>query len=225
EITDKAIGESLKVYNEVRRLSRSLYDYRSRHPGSITSAELCTITQGGTRMMPEDLIPLLEQVNEGVRKREVHPLDSVNVVIEGAFCEQPPIGLIEVLETAGCQVKDDDMIIGWRLFGEDVCADGDPLGALAEAYIQNSAYTSVRHDYGRPRTEGLIRRMKDAGADAVIFAPAKFCEPALLDYVLYLQRLDQDNIPHLKLEFEEKMWTFEASRTEVETFAESMLFD
>ena len=70
-----------------------------------------------------------------------------------------------------------------------------------------------------------MERMQTAGAEAVVFLPAKFCEPALLDYVLFRQRLEESGTPHLKIEFEEKMWTFENTRTEVETFAESMLFD
>jgi benzoyl-CoA reductase subunit C len=135
------------------------------------------------------------------------------VVIEGAFCELPPVGLLEVIEAGGCLVQDDDTMIGWRLFADDISADGDPLAALSNAYLRDSAYTSVRHDRDRPRTEGLLQRMKEAGAEAVLFASAKFCEPALLDYVLF------------RLEFEEKMWTFESARTEVETFAESMLFE
>jgi len=58
----------------------------------------------------------------------------------------------------------------------------------------------------------------------VIFA-AKFCEPALFDYALYRRALEKEGIPHLYLEFEEKMWIFDKARTEVETFVESMLFD
>ena len=104
-------------------------------------------------------------------------------------------------------------------------ANGDPLGALAQAYLSASTYSSVRHDLNKPRTDGLLQRMTQAGAQAVVFTPAKFCEPALLDYVLFKRRLDEVGTPHLKLEFEEKMWTFESSRTEVETFTESMLFD
>ena len=37
--------------------------------------------------------------------------------------------------------------------------------------------------------------------------------------------LEKEGIPHLCLEFEEKMWIFDKARTEVETFVESMLFD
>ena len=225
EITDEALARSIALYNRVRRMTRQLYELRRRRVDSISAAELATVCQAGTRMMPEDYLPLLEQMVEQVAARDVHPRDSVEVVIEGAFCEQPPIALLEVIEAAGCRVRDDDLAIGWRLFTEDVSAADDPLAALADAYLRSSVYTSVRHDGERPRTEGLLIRMQEAGAQAVLFTPAKFCEPALLDYVLFRGTLDKCGLPHLKLEFEEKMWTFENSRNEVETFAESMLFD
>jgi len=224
-ITDEAIRKSLKLYNEVRDLMRRLYAHRRAHPCSIAAADLYAVVQAGTRMMPEDFLPMLRDLCADVQAQEVHERDGVRVVIEGAFCEQPPIGLIEVLEAGGCIVQDDDMVIGWRLFDQDVDVSGDPIAALSQAYISSSVYTSVRHDWKKRRSEGLLTRMKDANAEAVVFAPAKFCEPALLDYVLYRRRLEEADVPHLKVEFEEKMWTFEATRTEIETFAESMLFD
>ena len=122
-------------------------------------------------------------------------------------------------------ILDDDLMIGWRLFRDDVSVEGDPIDNLADAYLSDSQYTSVRHDSRNPRTDGLLHRIENAGADAVVFASAKFCEPALLDYVLFRRTLDQKDIPHLKLEFEEKMWTFDRLRSEVETFTESMLFE
>ena len=224
-IADEAIANSLDIYNKVRRLTRALYRERMQRPGSITASELCAVVQAGTQMMPEEFVKLLEPLIGLVKERKVHRRDTVDVVIEGAFCEQPPLGLIEVIESSGCQIKNDDMVIGWRLFSADIEANGNPVAALADAYLHHSAYTSVRYDRDRPRTDGLIDRMKESGAEAVVFAPAKFCEPALLDYVLFRRRLEAADIAHLKLEFEERMWTFEAARTEVETFAESMLFD
>lgn len=224
-IPDDAINRSLTLYNDVRRLTRQLYTHRRLHPSSLSAASLYAVVQAGTRMMPEDFLPLLRQLCDQVQSTETRQRDGVKVVIEGAFCEQPPIGLVEMIEAGGCLVQDDDMVIGWRLFADDVESNGSPLSALARAYLAGGIYTSVRHDRDRPRTAGLLQRVKDARADAVLFAPAKFCEPALLDYVLFRQKLDEAKVPHLKVEFEEKMWTFEATRTEIETFAESMLFD
>ncbi|MBI4055404.1 MAG: hypothetical protein HY402_04635, partial [Elusimicrobia bacterium] len=45
------------------------------------------------------------------------------------------------------------------------------------------------------------------------------------DYVPYKKALEKENIPHLLIEFEEKMWTFEKTRMELETLVESLLFD
>ncbi len=224
-ITDEAICESLVLYNEVRALVRRLYSHRKLHPTSIAAADVYAVVQAGTRMMPEDYAPMLRDLCDEVEATEVKPRDGVRIVLEGAFCEQPPIGLIDVIEAGGCIVQDDDLMIGWRLFDHDVESNGDPLAALSQAYVSSSVYTSVRHDVDKPRADGLVVRMKQSGAEAVLFAPAKFCEPALLDYVLFRQKLEEDDVPHLKIEYEEKMWTFEATRTEIETFAESMLFD
>ena len=85
--------------------------------------------------------------------------------------------------------------------------------------------SSTRHDDRAHRADGLLEKVRQARADAVVFMPAKFCEPALFDYVLMRQGLDRAGIPHLLVEFEEKMWTFERTRNEIETFVESMLFD
>jgi len=224
-ITDASIQHSLDLYNKVRRLIRAIYARRKEHPRVLSAADLHALVYAGSRMMPEDFLPMLEAVAQQVEATETHNRDGVRVVIEGAFCELPPVGLLEVIEAGGCLVQDDDTMIGWRLFADDIHADGDPLAALSNAYLRDSAYTSVRHDRDRPRTDGLLQRMKAAGAEAALFASAKFCEPALLDYVLFRRKLEEAGIPHLKIEFEEKMWTFEAARTEIETFAESMLFD
>jgi benzoyl-CoA reductase/2-hydroxyglutaryl-CoA dehydratase subunit BcrC/BadD/HgdB len=97
--------------------------------------------------------------------------------------------------------------------------------ALAEAYVNASVYSSVRHDFRKPRWEGLAQKIHDTRADAVIFLLAKFCEPAYFDYVPFKQQVDEMGIPHLALEFEEKLFTFERLRTEVETFVESLVFD
>ena len=223
--TNARLLDSIRLYNENRALVQGLYDLRADQPWSVPTSELYLLLRAGNVLPVEEHSALLREYRATVEAMDRPQLDNSRIVLTGAFCEQPPLGLLEVIEGAGCIVKDDDMVIGWRLFPEDVRANGDPLAALADAYLAGKVYTSVRHDRDRPRTEGLMQRIKQAGAEAVLFTPAKFCEPALLDYVLFRRRLEEAGTPHLKVEFEEKMWTFETTRTEVETFAESMLFD
>lgn len=225
EITDDALRSSIRAYNRSRALMRQLYAMREQNPERMTSVEAYQLVRAGTLMPPGDHAALLEEALAEFGRRQAKRMDRIRVIVEGAFCEQPPLGLIEVLERAGCYVIDDDFVAGWRWFSKDVAEDGDPIRALAEAYCRQSRPSSVRHDMTRPRHEDLAIRVREKGAQAVIFAPAKFCEPALFDYVLFRRVCEREKIPHLLLEFEEKMWTFERARNEVETFAESLLFE
>lgn len=222
---DESLRRSIRIYNEQRRLLRELYALRAAQPQNLSTVETYVLTRIATLMPPEEHIAILTEALAALRLRDEKPKDRIRVVLEGSFCEQPPLELIEGLEAAGCYILDDDFLTGWRFFKEDIPVDGDPVRSLAESYIKRSVYSGVKHDTRERKSQHLLDRVKETGAAAVVILAAKFCEPALFDYALYRQALEKAGIPHLYLEFEEKMWIFDKSRTEVETFVESMLFD
>jgi benzoyl-CoA reductase subunit C len=224
-ISQEALAATVGTYNRIRARLRDLYRIRRESPHLLSTVELYILTRSGTLVPPEDHLRELERVLDLLPARQARRQDRIRVVIESAFCEQPPLDLLRVVEEAGCYIVDDDLLTGWRWFLEDVPEDRPPLRALAESYISRSVYSSVCHDGPRSRNRGLVDKVRRSGAQAVIFMPAKFCEPALFDYPLFRQALEQAEIPHIVIEFEEKMWTFERTRNELETFVESMLFD
>ena len=225
QVSDDALREAITLYNANRALTRHLYDERARQPQLIRTSELYALVRAGNFLPVEQHTELLLQTVSDLPSRVGKQRDSIRIVVEGSFCEQPPLDLIKILEEAGCYVVDDDFVLGPRWFLEDVPVNGDPMRALAESYSERAVYSSVRHDFRKPRHKELIAKVRRREADAVILLIAKFCEPALFDYVLFKQELEKEGIPHLLMEFEEKMFTFERLRTEVETFVESLLFD
>ena len=224
-VTPTALAKSIETFNTLRSGIRGLYALRIAEPQKLSTVELYTALRALTMAPPEDGIAWVQTLLEDIPRRAARPRDRLRVVIEGAFCEQPPLGLLEVLEEAGCYVVEDDLMLGWRWFTSDVAADGDPFERLGAAYVDQAQPSSTRHEGREHRSTGLLEKVRRARADAVIFMPAKFCEPALFDYVLMKQGLEKAGVPHLLVEFEEKMWTFERTRNEIETFVESMLFD
>lgn len=224
-VSDDELNQAITKYNANRALTRQLYDERARRPQLLCTSELYALVRAGNFLPVEQHTELLRQTVSDLPARAGKQRDSIRIVVEGSFCEQPPLDLIKILEAAGCYIVDDDFLLGPRWFLEDVPVNGDPLRALAESYSERAVYSSVRHDFRKPRHKELIEKVRRREADAVIMLIAKFCEPALFDYVLFKQELEREGIPHLLLEFEEKMFTFERLRTEVETFVESLLFD
>jgi benzoyl-CoA reductase subunit C len=163
------------------------------------------------------LLPLLEE-------REANPRDRIRVVIEGGFCEQLPLDLVRTIGRS-CYVVDDDLLIGLRWLTGDVPLDGDPLLNLADCYIEKSSYSPVQHDLRKPKEEMLLKRIRDADAEAAIIMAAKMCEPGLEEQVAYVRMLDRENIPYFVSEFEESMTSFDSLEIQLETFLENLLFD
>jgi benzoyl-CoA reductase subunit C len=224
-VTEAALEKSLDTYNTLRARLRALYAFRIEEPQKLSTTELYVVQRASAMAPPEESLAWLDTLLAELPLRAARPRDRLRVVVEGAFCEQPPIGLLEVLEEAGCYVVEDDFLLGWRWFTGDVDGNGDPFERLGRAYVDRSVPSSTRHESRVRRADGLVEKVRRSRADAVVFMPAKFCEPALFDYVLLKQGLDRAGIPHMLVEFEEKMWTFERTRNELETFVESMLFD
>lgn len=224
-IQSAALRRSIALYNEQRRLVRQLYELRAQSPHLLRAWESYVLIRSGNFMPVEEHIEILRQALDYIPGRPGKKRDAIRVVIEGAFCEQPPLELIRLLENAGCDVVEDDLAIAQRWFTDHVPITGDPVRALAESYVHRSVYSSVRHNFSKPRWEGLAEKVRNTRAEAVIFLIAKFCEPAYFDFVLFKKKVDEMGLPHLLLEFEEKLFTFDRLRTEVETFVESLVFD
>lgn len=224
DISDEAIRASLVVYNENRRLQRALYAIKREDPARLSTVEAYLLVRAGTRVRREQHNELLSAALRLLPERHVRPMDKPRVVFLGGFCEQPPLEMIETIEDV-CSIVDDDLLIGQRWITEDVPVDGDPIWALAESYVQRSAASPVQYDARKPKEEMLMEMLRGARAEAAIITAAKFCEPGLDDQLALSHRLDAEKVPYLILEFEEKMTSFEQMAMQVETFAESLLFD
>lgn len=225
KVSDDEIRASIAKYNRNRALVRELYELRRREPHLLRAWESYVLVRAGNFLPVEEHTARLEEVLAKLPSRAMKRRDSIRIVVEGSFCEQPPLAVVRMIEDAGCYIVGDDFTLAQSWFEEDVLLDGDPVLALASSYLDRAVYSSVRHDFRKPRWDGLVEKVKRTQADAVLFLIAKFCEPAYFDYVPFRQELEKAGIPHLQLEFEEKLFTFDRVRTEVETFVESLVFD
>ena len=223
-VRDADLAASVAVFNENRALLRELYALKRESPWLIAADEAYTLVAVGGMIPREEHNALLHTVLPLLRSRPARKQDKVRVVFEGGFCEQPPLDLLRAIARS-CDVVDDDLMIGLRWILDDVDAGGDPLGALAHAYLEHSSYSPVQHDLRKPKEEMLLARVKAAGAQAAIVTAAKMCEPGLEEQVGYTRALEHAGVPFFVSEFEENMTSFEQLEVQLETFVENLLFD
>lgn len=223
EVEDEDLARSIGVFNENRRLLRELYRLRREEPWKLLVDEAYVLVATGGLIPREEHNAILSAVLPRLRDRDVRRQDRIRVVFEGGFCEQPPLDLLRAIGQF-CYVVDDDLLIGLRWILEDVVPDGDPLLALAEAYLEKSSYSPVQHDLRKPKERMLLERIRGARAEAAIVAAAKMCEPGLDEQVAYSRALDEAGIAHFITEFEERMTSFDHLQIQLETFTENLMF-
>jgi benzoyl-CoA reductase subunit C len=222
-VSDDDLRRSIAVFNRNRALLRELYALKREAPHLVRADEAYVLVAVGGLIPREEHNALLAAVLPMLRERPVKKLDKVRVVFEGGFCEQPPLDLLRAIGRS-CDVVDDDLLIGMRWIADDVPAGGDPLAALAHAYLEHSSYSPVQHDLRKPKEEMLLRRIRAAGAQAAIVSAAKMCEPGLEEQVAYARALEKEGVPFFVSEFEENMTSFEQLEVQLETFVENLLF-
>ena len=223
-VTEADLRRSVAVFNENRRLLREVYAIKRETPWLLPVDQAYVLVALGAILRREDHNALLRALVPQIRDRAARPQDKIRIVLEGGFCEQPPLDLLAVIGQS-CYVVDDDLLIGLRFLVRDVDEQGDPLAALADAYLNGSSYSPVQHDTRKPKERMLLERLRGAGAQAAILAAAKMCEPGLDEQVAYTKALDEEHIPYFVTEFEEKMSGFDQMQLQLETFVESILFD
>jgi benzoyl-CoA reductase subunit C len=224
EITDEALRRSIAVYNENRALLREVYAIKRDAPWLLSAEDAYVLVAVGGLIPREEHNQLLRALLPQVRGRVARPRDRIRVVFEGGFCEQPPLDLIRMIGRS-CYVVDDDLLIGMRWILDDVPTAGDPLRNLAVAYLDCSAHSPVQHDARKPKGEMLLRRIREARAQAAIVTAAKMCEPGLEEQVVHTRVLDEAGIPYFVSEFEENMTSFEQLEVQLETFVENLVFE
>jgi len=217
------LNHSIDLYNKNRQMIDFIYNIRQDYPWRLSIEDVYSIVRAGTVIPVEEHNEILEKVCELIKEDIGTPQDKIKVVISGAFCEQPSLGLIRAIEEAGCYVVDDDYQLGSRMILGDIDATtSKPLESITLSYINQSQYSSSIYDVHNPKENRLAKIVKDRGADGVIFASASFCDPSLLDAPIFQNAFNKMGIRYIAFQFSENINQYKVIKEQVGTFSDSI---
>lgn len=222
-VTDAELNASIAVYNDNRAAIRDLYAYRAAKPWQAPTSEVYLLLRAGMVLPVEAHTALVRDYLAAAEKLARPRRDNARIVINGSFCEQPPLALIKSIEMAGCYIVDDDFILVTRWLLDDVPTDGDPLAELSRAFLHRSASTAAKYDVRREdKGVFLMKQVRTRGAEGVVFAAPSFCDPALLERPMLQDVLSRHGIPHTAFKYAENTGQMAPIREQAGTFADSI---
>ena len=222
-VSDAELNASIAVYNDNRAAVRELYAYRAAKPWQAPTSEVYLVLRAGMVLPPEEHTQLVRDYIAATDAVPRPRRDNARVVVNGSFCEQPPLGLIKSIEMSGCYVVDDDFMLVTRWLLDDVPADGDPLAELAKAFLHRSASTAAKYETTREeKGVFLLKQVQTRGAEGVIFAAPSFCDPALLERPMLQDVLGKRGVPYTAFKYAENTGQMAPIREQAGTFADSI---
>ena len=219
-ITNAALERSSAIYNENRQVMREFVKVAAEYPQVIDAVSRHAVFKARQFMLKEKHTELVKELIAEVKAMPVQPWTGKKVIVAGILLE--PNELLDIFNEFGLAIVDDDLAQESRQIRVDIL-DGEegPLYRMAKAWQQMYG-CSVATDTKKGRGKMLMNKMAQTGADAVIIAQMKFCDPEEWDYPVMYREFEERGVKNLMIEVDQEVTSFEQVKTRLQSFVEMM---
>lgn len=219
KITDQALSDSIILYNRYREAMRTFTEVAMDYPQTITPTIRHKLIKAAFFMDKKDYIPVISKITSLLRLKKPEIWNGKKIVVTGLTME--PEELLKIFEAFDVSVVADDLAQESRQFRTNVPFYGSPIESLAKQW-QDHKGCSLAFDPYKSRIKHVIDLAKTSGADGVVIALMKFCDPEEYDVPIIMEACEKAGLRLLTIEIDQQAHSFEQIRTRVQSFVESM---
>lgn len=216
-ISNKAIKNSIAVYNENRAACREFSDVAAEYAAVVTPSDRHAVIKARWFMEKSRHTALVKELIVALKAEPAPEFKGKKIIVTGIQVE--PYDVLDIFQENGFAIVADDLAQETRNFRQDVPDDDDALMALARAWNEFDG-CSLATDANKPKGQMIIDAVKKYGADAVVVCMMKFCDPEEFDYPILLQEFEAAGVKNLYIEVDQESTAFEQVKTRIQTFAE-----
>lgn len=219
KITERAIRNSINLYNRQRKIMRDFSEISADHADVITPKIRKAIFAAARTMPVEQHIDMVSRINNELNKRPPYIFSGIKIILTGILVDSDFI--LNEFSKNDIAIVGDLTISESIRFNTDVPGRIDPFISLAE-YWKNIEGASVALDPSKKRGLLLRNLVEQRKADGIIACVVKFCEEEEFDIPVLTKIFAKQKIPFLVLEVESQDSPNEQISTRIEAFAEML---
>jgi bcr-type benzoyl-CoA reductase subunit C len=217
-ITDSALKDAIRVYNESRAARRRFVKLAGQHPESVSPVHRSAVLKSAYFMDKADHTALLTQLNTQLEALPKSDWKGSKVLLSGILADSK--NLLQILADNGMAVVADDVAHQSRAFRLDVPEAEDPMTALALQFAGQDYDVLLYDPELNKRPEHVVSLARENGAQGVVILMMQFCDPEEMEYPSLKQALDKADIPSVSIGFDQQMRDFGQARTQLQAFAD-----
>ncbi len=215
---DKALGESIRVYNEHNQAMRDFSNIVADHP-EITAQQRSDVFKSATFMEKREHTGLVLELIACITEEQAGKSDT-RILISGIIADSPALN--SIFDELGFNIVADDIAAQSRQYATDTpapAANESFLDCLVNKY-SNMDNCSVLYDPDKKRVDMIVNKAAFAEAQGVVVILTKFCDPEEFDYPLIKKACDKRSLPCVLIEVDRQMENMEQARTMLQTLKE-----
>jgi bcr-type benzoyl-CoA reductase subunit C len=217
KITSESLAAAARLHGRARTLQRDLYKIRLAKPGLVKNYDFYTAIKAGFFLPADVYHAMLEKLLQKLEKQPAPGGKRPKLLLSGMVFD--PIEAYKIFDESGIDIVDDDFANGWR----SVSKENLPIDNLLEGitkFLFNPAPCCCIYNPDNDRHAYLVNKVKQSGAEGVLFWYIKFCEPDAFDRPQIMKRLKDEGIPTGFIDIELSMKNFDAVKTRINAFCE-----
>ena len=218
-ISNKAIKNSIAVYNENRAACREFSDVAAEYAAVVTPSDRHAVIKARWFMEKSRHTALVKELIAALKAEPAPEFKGKKIIVTGIQVE--PYDVLDIFQENGFAIVADDLAQETRNFRQDVPDDDDALMALARAWNEFDG-CSLATDANKPKGQMIIDAVKKYGADAVVVCMMKFCDPEEYDEPYLEADLRKAGIHVMNIDIDPLNHSYEQVRTRVQSFCEML---
>lgn len=217
---NRELASSVALYDKSRTRLREAYRKQREQPDVWTSQRVHDLFASAGKITREDHLEWMEALPWNDKAESTS--ERVPVYVRGKVWDPP--GILDLFDTLGLLVVQDEIVTGYRSVAVDAGSAVDPLDALVARHLAMVPYAGYHFEPSR-MTADFVERVRKSGAHGVVFLNPKFCEAAGFDTPDFHKALEEAGIPDLILETSTRGVSTAQIRLRLEAFREMLSTD
>ncbi len=219
KISSASLNAAAELYGRTRALQRRFYRLRREAPGLVGNYDFYTVIKAAFFLPAEIYNGLLGDLLLKLQGAANERRDRPKLLVSGMVFD--PLAIYRTFDDLNVWIVDDDFANGWRSVSKTNLNTANLVDGITNSLFGPAPCCCI-YNPDNDRHPYLLEKVRQSGADGVLFWYIKFCEPDAFDRPQLMQYLKDNGIPVTFIDLELSMTNFDAVRTRISAFCEML---